>query len=176
MTTLSNILPFPGADKTRTYLLLISPESIPHICLVQGGLYYSLTYRECENARDFLPYLQMLLKARRKMIFVEIDRSLENPWVVFKQYEKLVGTELTCLEPVKHTLVENSQANYVFELIRELQEAGRITQVYHMNMEPDLGENNNFTLRVYGKEAIFAYIQALNEKHAKRQKNTASRS
>ena len=176
MITLSNILPFPGADKNRTYLVLISPESIPHICLVHGGLYYSLTYRECENARDFLPYLQLLLKARRKIIFIEVDKTHESPWRVFQSYEKLVGTGLTCLQPVKETLVENSQANYVFELIRELQDANRITQVYHMNMEPDLGKENQFTLRVYGKEAIFAYIQALNEKDAKRQKNMASRS
>ncbi|MBK9591604.1 MAG: hypothetical protein IPO32_08860 [Crocinitomicaceae bacterium] len=87
MTKLSNVVPFPGADKNKTYLLLISPESIPHLCIIHNGLYYSLTYKECENAKDFNQYLQFLLRAKRKMLFVEIDRIAENPWNVFKKYE-----------------------------------------------------------------------------------------
>jgi hypothetical protein len=169
MTKLSNVVPFPGADKNKTYLLLISPESIPHLCIIHNGLYYSLTYKECENAKDFNQYLQFLLRAKRKMLFVEIDRIAENPWNVFKKYEKLAGSGLTCLQPVKETILENSKAEFVFELIQELQNAERITQVYQMNMEPDFKDQNSFNLREYTKDSIFTYIQALNEKHTKKQ-------
>lgn len=169
MTKLSNVVPFPGADKNKTYLLLISPESIPHLCIIHNGLYYSLTYKECENAKDFNQYLQFLLRAKRKMLFVEIDRIAENPWAIFKKYEKLAGSGLTCLQPVKETIFENSKAEFVFELIQELQNAERITQVYHMNMEPDFKDQDSFNLREYSKESIFTYIQALNEKHTKKQ-------
>ncbi|MBI3133285.1 MAG: hypothetical protein HYZ14_01285 [Bacteroidetes bacterium] len=169
MTRLSNVIPFPGAERTKTYLLLVSPESIPHLCLIHGGLYYSLTYKECENARDFVPYLASLVRAKRKLLFVEIDRVAENPWTIFKKYEKLAGLDLTCLQPIKETIFENSNAGFVFELIQELQNADRIKQVYHMNMEPDFKNQDFFSLREYSKEAIFTYIQALNEKHAKKQ-------
>lgn len=169
MIRLSNVIPFPGAEKNKAYLMLVSPESIPHLCLIYGGLYYSLTYKECENAKDFAVYLHSLVRAKRKLLFVEVDQLAENPWVVFKKYEKLAGTELTCLQPIKETIFPKSQANFVFELIDELQKADRIKQVYHMNMEPDFKDQDFFSLREYSKEAIFTYIQALNEKHAKKQ-------
>jgi hypothetical protein len=168
MTRLSNVLPFPGAERNKAYLLLISPESIPHLCLIHGGLYYSLTYKECENAKDFATHLQFLVRAKRKMLFLELDQLAENPWNVFKKYEKLAGSGLTCLHPVKETIAPLSKAEFVFELVQDLQAANRITQVYHMNMEPDFRDQDYFTLREYSKEAIFAYIQALNEKHAKK--------
>jgi len=168
MTQLSNVIPFPGAEKNKTYLLLISPESIPHLCLIHGGLYYSLTYKECENARDFATYLHFLVRAKRKLLFVEVDQAAQNPWAVFKKYEKLAGSGLTCLQPVKESLLENSKAEFVFELVQELQKANRIKQVYHMNMEPDFKDQDFFNLREYSKESIFTYIQALNEKHAKK--------
>lgn len=164
MTKLHNVLPFPGAEKNKTYLLLISPESIPHLCLIHNGLYYSLTYKECENAKDFSIYLQTLVRGKRKMIFVELDTAQQNPWAVFSKYEKLHGTGLTCLQPVKECIAPESKAEFVFELIRELQEKERIQQTYHLNMEPDFKDQNYFTLREYSKETIFAYIQALNEK------------
>ena len=168
MTRLTNVLPFPGAEKSKTYLLLVSPESIPHLCLVHGGLYYSLTYKECESAKDFAPYLQFLVRAKRKLLFVEIDQVAQNPWAVFKKYDKLAGSGLTCLQPIKETIFQKSEANFVFELIQELQTANRIRQVYHMNMEPDFKNQDFFNLREYSKEAIFTYIQTLNEKHAKK--------
>lgn len=168
MTRLSNVIPFPGAEKNKTYLLLISPESIPHLCIIHGGLYYSLTYKECESARDFASYLPFLVRAKRKLLFVEIDRIAENPWTIFRKYEKLAGTGFTCLQPVKETIFEKSQAEFVFELIQELQQQNRIKQVYHMNMEPDFKDQDYFSLREYSKDAIFTYIQALNEKHTKK--------
>jgi len=168
MTRLSNVIPFPGAEKDKTYLLLISPESIPHLCLIHGGLYYSLTYRGCENAKNFAEYLSFLVRAKRKMLFVEVDRTEQNPWAVFTKYDKLAGSALTCLQPIKETIFEKSQANFVFELIQELQNANRIKQVYHMNMEPDFKDRDFFSLREYSKEAIFTYIEALNDKHTKK--------
>lgn len=168
MTTLSNVIPFPGAERNKTYLLLISPESIPHLCLIHGGLYYSLTYKECESSKDFAPYLHSLVRAKRKMLFIEVDKIDQNPWVTFKKYEKLAGSSLTCLQPIKETLFEKSAANFVFELIQELQRENRVTQVYHMNMESEFKDGNSFSLREYSKEAIFTYIEALNERHAKK--------
>ncbi|MBK9591605.1 MAG: hypothetical protein IPO32_08865 [Crocinitomicaceae bacterium] len=70
---------------------------------------------------------------------------------------------------MKETILENSKAEFVFELIQELQNAERITQVYQMNMEPDFKDQNSFNLREYTKDSIFTYIQALNEKHTKKQ-------
>jgi len=167
-TTLTDILPFPGVDKNATYLVLISPESIPHLCLIHRGLYYSLTYKECEIGKDFAIYLQFLIRAKRKILFLEIDQAVNYPWTVFKKYQQLANTNLTCIDPIKETLMEKSNAEYVFQLIPELQEANRIKQVFHLNMEMDLKNSPEFKLREYSKETIFAYIQALNEKHIKR--------
>ena len=105
---------------------------------------------------------------KRKMLFLELDKIEENPWSVFTRYEKLAGSGLTCLQPVKETIAPNSKAEFVFELVRELQINERITNAYHLNMEPDFKSQDFFSLREYSKEAIFTYIQALNEKHSKK--------
>lgn len=168
MATLTDIIPFPGVVKESTYLLLISPESIPHLCIVHGGLYYSLTYRGCEIGKDFSVYLQALVRGKRKMLFIEIPGVITNPWNIFKKYEKLSDTDLTCIVPVKETLMPQSSAEFVFELIPELKEQGRIRAVYHLNMESDLHKSAEFTLREYSKEAIYTYIKSLNERELKR--------
>jgi len=165
MTILTDIQPFPGVDKNLTYLVLISPESIPHLCLIHGGLYYSLTYKECEIGKDFATYLQFLVRAKRKILFVEVNSVLDNPWNVFKKYEKLADTNLTCITPIKETLLSDSKAEYVFQLIPDLYAAKKIKGVYHLNMELVFKEKNEFKLREYSKETIYSYIQALNEKH-----------
>ena len=167
MTRLTNIKPFPGVNKNATYLVLISPESIPHLCLLHGGLYYSLTYKECEIGKDFSVYLHFLIRARRKMLFVEVGEVQEYPWSVFKKYQKLADTNLTCIVPIKETLFQKSSSEFVFQLVQELMDAGKIKDVFHLNMEQDFKENNEFKLREYTKEAIYSYIQALNKKHAK---------
>ncbi|MBL7900144.1 MAG: hypothetical protein JNJ99_16535 [Crocinitomicaceae bacterium] len=168
MTQLSNVIPFPGAEKNKSYLILISPESIPHLGLIHAGLYYSLTYKECENAKDFGIYLATLVKAKRKLLFIELDGLEQNPWNVFPKFEKLAGTELTCLQPVKECIMPNSKAEYVFELVRDLQNSGRVKQVYQMNMDADFKDQDHFNLREYTRDSIYTYIKALNEKHAKR--------
>jgi hypothetical protein len=169
MSIFDNVLPFPGADKNATYLLLVSPESIPHLVLVHNTLCYSLTYRECEIGKDFGVYLQALVRAKRKMLFVELSGIEENPWTIFQRYAQLTGTGLTCIVPVKETILPGSKAEFVFELIPDLQDQGKIKQVYHLNMEPEFKKSATFTLRQYKKEAIYAYIQALNERDLKRQ-------
>lgn len=168
MTKLTNILPFTGAEKGKTYILLISPESIPHLCLIHDGLYYSLTFKECQIALDYVNYLQFLIRAKRKMLYIEIDKIENNPWTIFKKYEKLAGTGLTCIQPIKETILENSKSEFIFELVNELKALDKIKQVYHMNMEMDFLDKNEFNLREYSKDSIFTYIQALNEKHSKK--------
>jgi len=167
MTILTDIQPFPGVEKNSTYLVLISPESIPHLCLIHRGLYYSLTFKECEIGKDFTTYMQFLVRARRKILFVEVDQVVENPWTVFKRYEKLAGTNLTCIVPVKETIFPESKAEYIFQLIPELIATGKMKQVFHLNMEMDFKDKCEFKLREYSKETIYAYIQALNSKHEK---------
>lgn len=168
MNKLTNILPFTGAERGKTYILLVSPESIPHLCLIHDGLFYSLTFKECQNALDFGQYLQFLVRAKRKMLFIELDTIENNPWTIFKKYEKLAGTGLTCIQPIKETVFNESKSEFIFELVNELKQLNKIVQVYHMNMEMDLKDSNEFNLREYTKDSIFTYIQALNEKHAKK--------
>ena len=56
-----------------TYLLLISPEQIPHLVVVSEGRYYSLTNRKSVFDADFESYYTFLKRSKRKVLFLELD-------------------------------------------------------------------------------------------------------
>ena len=156
-------------DLSATYLLLISPENIPHLAIVSEGKYYSLTHKKSFIAEPFGPYFNFLKRANRKMIFIEFSDPIVNPEEIFGRYQKADMDSTTCLLPVKDCLLPGSAAGFVYELVPELYAANKIKQAFHVNMEYDLTDLGDFNLSIYPKEAIFSYIESLNEKYVKRQ-------
>ncbi|NOQ75875.1 MAG: hypothetical protein GQ574_27970 [Crocinitomix sp.] len=151
------------------YLVLISPESIPHLALVYKGKYFSLTHKKSIIGELFQPYYSFLSRANRKMIFIEINGDIENPEVKFGEYSKANLDAITCLFPIKDCLLPESKAEFVYELIPDLYLAGKINGAFHVNLEADLTDLGDFNLSIYPKKAIFSYIESLNEKYVKRQ-------
>lgn len=147
------------------HLILINPEKIPHMVYLQDGRYYSLTYQGVELAFSFLPYLDRLLRTKKKMIFLELDVTGLEPFTVFSEYAEAGDDQATCLDPVKRLLLPESKAEMVFQLIPELYEKGLIRAVCQVGMEEMLDENGDFELNEYSKEAVFNYIELLKNKY-----------
>ena len=72
MAEVKNIAKFDRIDSKSTYLVLISPEKIPHLIIVQQNKYYSLTYKKSVIAEDFDSYLKFLKKSGKKVLLLEI--------------------------------------------------------------------------------------------------------
>lgn len=156
-------------NPSSSYLLLISPEKIPHLALVHKGAYYSLTHKKSIIGELFQPYYNFLSRSNRKMILIEIKGEIADPNVKFGEYTRANTNATTCLYPIKDCLLPESKAEFVFELIPDLYLAGKIKQSFYVNLEDDLTELGDFNLSVYPKKAIFSYIESLNEKYVKRQ-------
>lgn len=168
MARLEQVQKITKINPKATYLLLISPDEIPHLAIVQDGNYFSLTHKKVIINEPFSPYFSFLKRTKRKMLFLEVRTNRTDLESVFKQYTKAAPNEMTCLVPVQQYLLKDSQSEFVYELIPELQAANLIQAVYQLNLEEDLTESGDFNLNEYSKAAIFSYIDSLNSKHVKR--------
>ncbi|MCH2234749.1 MAG: hypothetical protein MK078_10920 [Crocinitomicaceae bacterium] len=147
------------------YLVLINPEKIPHLIVVKNNKYFSLTNKESIINEDFGPYLEKLKRAKRKILFIKLNDSEANLEETFRKYSSVNTDSITCLLPVKESLLKNSDAKFVFELIPELYANNLVDSVYQLNMERDLTELGDFNLNTYSLQDIFNYINHLNKRN-----------
>lgn len=159
---------FRTLENDKSYLVLIHPETIPHLALIVNNKYYSLTYLEAEIGLDAPQLLTKLIRANKKLLLLELKQNITQVAKVFAQFESVDTSRTSCFIPVKQLLIPNSQAEMVHQLIPELYEAQFIAKSYHKNLENLLNKNGDFELRSYTKEMIFSYIQALKNNHARR--------
>lgn len=155
----------------ETYLVLINPERIPHLVLVHQSFYYTLTYNDCIRKEPFGPYLEKLKRAGKKILMLQITHLVADPDEVFQNYQKAKDGEITCLEPIKRTLLPEINVEFVFELIPHLYENEMIVKSLGFNLENLLTNGNEFELNQYTKASIYAYISALNRNYDTRRKN-----
>lgn len=151
-----------------TYLMLISPQDIPHLVLVSQNAYYSLTHKKSLFDEPVQPYLKFLQRSEKPVLIVELRVKPLGLSTIFGRYQQANTDEITCLLPIREAILPDSKANFVYELIPELVDQNLINAYYQLNMDDLLNQSNDFELSTYSKEAIFSYIKSLNEKYAKR--------
>lgn len=149
-----------------SYLLLIEPQNIPHLVFLQDGRYYSLTYKGVELGFSFPPYLEKLVRLKKKIIFLQVERSVESPFLVFSDYATAGDHDQTCFYPIKQLLLPESRAEMIFQLIPELYAAGKIKDAMHFGLTSLLENNTDFNLPVYTKADVLRHIANLKEKYA----------
>ena len=157
-----------------TYLILINPERIPHLILVNNHRYFSLTNKKSIINEDFEPYLKLLLQQNRKLLIVALKKiEFEKIIEAFKRYKKVNNKTITCLFPLRDIYQSqlNLETNFIFELIPQLAEKNLILNFSHLNLATELNEFGEFKLTTYNQQDIFNYIQELNERDATRKKN-----
>ncbi|MCG8575902.1 MAG: hypothetical protein MI810_13525 [Flavobacteriales bacterium] len=172
MSKLFSVKPLNEIEADKSYLVLISPEQIPHLILVHKGRYFSLTYKESILGGDFTTYFDFLKRAGKKMLFIELKNSWQGDLEdAFNAYDSVNTYSVTCLHPVRDFLLPFSEAEFVFELVPELYSANLVENVFHLNLQNQLDELGDFKMNTYSKEAIYSYIQNLKEKNADRKKS-----
>ncbi|MCB9222827.1 MAG: hypothetical protein R2780_10850 [Crocinitomicaceae bacterium] len=154
-----------GDIEEGSFLVLVSPEKIPHLIYLQDERYYSLTYKGVELAFSFLPYLERLLRTNKKMIFLELNTKGNEPFNVFSQFEEAGYESTTCLDPIKSILLPESKARMVFEFIPELYENGMIKSAFHIGLDDLVDADNDFELNEYSREEVINYIDLLKGKY-----------
>lgn len=151
-----------------SYLLLIEPEQIPHLVFLQDGRYYSLTYKGVELGFSFPSYLEKLIRMKKQMIFLEVERADQSPFRVFSDYVAAGDNEQTCFFPIKKLLLPDSKSELIFQLIPELYAHGLIKNALHFGLSESLDDNGDFELSEYSKEDVLLHIANLKERYAER--------
>ncbi|UKN01848.1 hypothetical protein K6119_19175 [Paracrocinitomix mangrovi] len=167
MTKIRNIKSVLPEFTSGTYLVLVNPENIPHLVLLHQGKYYSLTYEGVEVGKDFGPYFEKLKRLNKKILFVTIDGLKKDPENVFSKYLFASKEEASCLSPIKELLLEDSNANLIFELMPELYAQKMIGDTFQIGMH-DLIEDGQFNMSKYSKTDVDNYIQSLRNKYVER--------
>lgn len=170
MSRVVNIHQYQGIDSNATYLLLINPERIPHIVLVDKETYYSLTYKGTEIG-EASGYLMALKRAGKKVLLLELSGFDKDPISIFNSYVKADTDSVTCLFPVRDYLLPGSEARFIFELIPELYKAETIQSAQQINMDEQIIEGGEFVLNTYDQQAIYNYIGHLNKRDAEREED-----
>lgn len=160
--------PFSGFEDSKNYLVLVSPEKIPHLVLVTQNNYYSLTYKEAELGKDAGRYLDLLKRLNKAMLVFELHADLSKIDAAFANYIAADSANTTCFVPIKSLIAPESKAEMIFELIPELNANKLIGNCYHLRLEKFLSISGEFELRTYTKEMIFSYIQQLKDKDVSR--------
>lgn len=151
-----------------SYLLLINPRQIPHLVYLQDGRYYSLTFKGIELGFSFSPFLEKLIRLKKEVIFLEVEKPNQSPFEVFNNYVVAGEQEHTCFYPIKQLLLENSSAQMIFELIPELYMNGMIKSALQIGLNDFIQEGDNFKMNTYSKADILNHISDLKKRYAER--------
>ncbi|OIQ29898.1 MAG: hypothetical protein BM555_05515 [Crocinitomix sp. MedPE-SWsnd] len=169
MSEVYNLEPFEGIEIDGSYILLVHPQTIPHLIFIHHGKYFSLTHKEVEVNLDLKPLMKKLCRLKKRMIFLKLKKIELDPVTIFERYEKVDENLITCLFPIKELVLKDSEAEMIFQLIPELYDNQLIEKALQFNLTEYLDSNGSFTLNEYKKEAIFSYIQQLNKQDAGRE-------
>jgi hypothetical protein len=154
--------------ESGSYLVLINPERIPHLVFLKDGRYYSLTYKGVELAFSFAPYIERLVRTKKKIIFLELTITADEPFKVFNEYIEAGHQNTTCFYPIKQLVLSDSKAEMIYQLIPDLYENNLIKSASHLGLNDLLDEDDSFVLNEYSKQDIIDYIQALKNRYAER--------
>lgn len=164
-----------GALNTGTYILLLHANAIPpHLeLLVDGGL-YAISVKGPKLKSPLAVQIRNIKQHRIPALFVKLNTNVVvHGTSLYKQaenetlsYRKVQAGGITCLSPIKSFCaqlfgIDISEVNFVYDLLRLLDEDGHIASIYHYNMEPYL-KFDAYHLRKYSMQDIYENINALN--------------
>lgn len=139
-----------------TLLWIWNADKIPpHLGISSKGRYFSLKVNGKDNAVSVSDLLERLKRKPIPTICVQLNYEIVDLAPFFAKYSKAQANSITCLQPIREAL-QLPDASIVFELLENLENQGRIAQVYGMHLP------KNFKgIPVYGIEDIHKRLKAL---------------
>lgn len=121
-----------------TYLWIWNPDKIPpHIGISRGQNYFSLTYRQCEVQKSVATLVRKIKRGKLPLVLVNLsDWSFQRDFTsIFQQYECAKAGGPTCLTPVKELAGFGEEIHQLADLLKEIENRGKLTQVFAVNLE-----------------------------------------
>ncbi len=158
-------------NKDIWMVILHASRTPPHIGLLIGGNYNSLTIKGHElniNSSVLLKTIQqkkietVFIKLKQHPVF-SVDYQKEICQLYIKQYTQVKANEASCLSPVKLFLqefyaIDEQKQELLFELVERLKQNDYITLTVGLNIKNKL-EGNEFSLPIYSNEDLQEIIK-----------------
>lgn len=141
----------------------------PHIGMIAGGKYHSLTIKGQEINFPLEAFLKNIRIRKIPSLFIKINSSgfgsdflLEHFVKNVQRFVKVTANGVTCLSPVRSFFEEvysvpTQNTRYLFELLPELEKKSLIEHVSSLNITVE-----EFDLPVYDLETLYAEIEKAN--------------
>jgi hypothetical protein len=158
----------PPALKRNTWLVLLHANRIPpHVGLLIGGAYNSLTIKGHELDVSVEVLLKTIIQKKINAIFIKVvnhpvfsaDYQLQTFKEMIKNYDKVKPFEATCLSPIKEFF------QYFYALAADDRELlFSFLERLNQNSYLELAMSQNFTLNKHVIEIPFYTAEQLHEK------------
>jgi hypothetical protein len=145
----------------------------PHIGILAGGLYHSLSIKGRDLDVGFEVLMKSIVQRKIPSLFIQIrPHDMLSPAQISSEFksEVLGFTRVdigmaTCLSPLKlffarHWLLQTENVNYIYELLPLLEQEGLLGRNYECNMETLL-EEQTFNLPYYTMTEINRGIEGV---------------
>ncbi|MBC7695300.1 MAG: hypothetical protein H7141_07650 [Burkholderiales bacterium] len=158
-------------NKDSWLIILHASRTPPHVGLLIGGNYNSLTIKGHElniNIGVLLKTIQqkkietLFIKLKQHPVFsVEYQKEICQHYI--KQFTQVKANEATCLSPVKLFLqefyaIDEQKQELLFQLVERLIQNDYISFTNGLNIKNKM-EGNEFSLPIYSKEDLQEIIK-----------------
>lgn len=168
---LQNIQPFNGNLAVGSFILIQNTNQIPpHISLVNDGNYFSISVAGVKASNEVMPVIKNIqIKEIPSLILAITPLRFSNDAIgeIFIQYGPLNRTDKSCLFPIIEVLNQSygliHESEFIFELIKELENTENLKYISHFNMQSIL-QNDSYLFPLYSRNDINYCIDNLNQK------------
>jgi len=159
---IQNVRGLKAGFHNGVYICVLYAQKIPpHLILCVNGQYFSLEHKGLQmGSTEQLERTISLKKIPTLIVELKHQVSIEEVKEIFNKYALTKG--ITCLQPIKN-LLNQSDAEFIFELIPKLKGKQKVKAFYHLFLTSYLKEGT-FTMRRYTKIDILRYIEELKAK------------
>jgi hypothetical protein len=140
-----------------------------------NGYLYSISVKGPKLKSPLAVQLKFIKSRKVPSLFVKLNTALvvHEDWL-FNQaanemhiYRRVQAGSITCLSPIKSFCsqvfgIDVSEVNFVYDLLRLLDQDKHVASIHHYNMEPYL-VNDVYRLRKYSMQDIYESIHQLDK-------------
>lgn len=155
-------------------MILYANRIPPHLAVTVNGKLFTLTTKGATVDGELAPMLRLIKKNNIETIFIRLnipalftmDQLHDEIKKYTLAYPRVDVGIATCLNPIRDFCgsvyeEEAKKANFIFELLPQLEAKRAVGECFYMNMERYISDNS-FSLRTYTMNDIFEGIRKAN--------------
>lgn len=153
-----------GPLDAGSYILLVEPRRVPpHLALIEGGHYYSLSVKGVEKGKNAYRTLEALQRKGKAFLLIRFQApaNAPSPYEAFEAYEGTGPPQISCLPPLldRCAVPQDRGCDTVHELIASLSERELLHPPHLAKKLDPFPEGGEMRIPFYRREDVFAHLE-----------------